>query len=126
MASCAPVVNRRQPNLLTLVQAGYQPAAGSQPAPHRTTRSEDSAQPTQRRATRREEDILFQSWMRKRLGKACFCLALGIAAMGGANMRPDEIEELLHSMNQPKLAHTITKLDDQVDPLRKLLRPERQ
>lgn len=63
---------------------------------------------------------MFQNWMRKRLGKAFFCLSLALSALGGANMRPEEIEELLHCMNQPKLAHTITKEDDQDDPLKQL------
>jgi hypothetical protein len=69
---------------------------------------------------------MFQNWMRKRLGKGIFCLALGLAAFGGAAMRAEEIEELLHSMNQPKLAHTIPKDDVQDDPWKRLLRPKRQ
>lgn len=33
----------------------------------------------------------------------------------GAPMRPDEIEELLHRMNQPKVAHTLREEDDTGD-----------
>jgi hypothetical protein len=62
---------------------------------------------------------MLQNWMRN-LGKAFFCLALGLAAFGGAAMRPEEIEELLQCMNQPKLAHTITQEDDQDDPWKQL------
>ena len=28
-------------------------------------------------------------------------------SLAGVQMRPDEIEELMHSMNQPKLAHVL-------------------
>jgi hypothetical protein len=69
---------------------------------------------------------VFQNWMRKRLGKAFFCLALSLAAFGGAAMRPEEIEELLQRMNQPKLAHTITREDEQDDPWEQLLRSKSQ
>ena len=64
------------------------------------------------------------NWGRNSLLKAVFCLGLGLAAFGGAPMRPEEIEELLHCMNQPKLAHTISKEDEQDDPIKKLLRAQ--
>lgn len=35
------------------------------------------------------------------------CLTLLVGSMGGAPMRPEEIEELMHSMNQPKITYTI-------------------
>jgi len=46
-----------------------------------------------------------------------FAIALGL--MMGAPMRPDEIEELLHQMNQPKVAHTLRKEDVDDDKLPK-------
>ena len=33
--------------------------------------------------------------------------AIGLALLTGVPMRPDEIEELMHQMNQPKLAHVL-------------------
>ena len=35
------------------------------------------------------------------------CVALLAGSLSGVQMRPDEIEELIHSMNQPKLAHVL-------------------
>ena len=63
------------------------------------------------------------NWMRKRLGKTVLCLGLGLAAFGGAPLRPEEIEELLQCMNQPKVAHTISQEDDEGDPRWPGLRP---
>jgi len=39
--------------------------------------------------------------------------AIGLALLTGMPMRPEEIEELLHRMNQPKLAHTLPDESDQ-------------
>jgi hypothetical protein len=39
--------------------------------------------------------------------KAVFCLMLGMAALGGAPMSPEEIEELMYNMNRPVIAHVI-------------------
>jgi hypothetical protein len=48
----------------------------------------------------------------RRLFQGTFCrilfsALLGIASLTGANMRPDEIEKLMHDMNQPVIAHTV-------------------
>ena len=40
---------------------------------------------------------------------------LEIAALCGIPMRPEEIEELMHTMNQPKLAHVLRDADDSGD-----------
>jgi len=47
-----------------------------------------------------------------RLFKGPFCriifsAMLCLASLSGANMRPDEIEKLMHDLNQPVIAHTI-------------------
>ena len=42
-----------------------------------------------------------------RFCKLVFCSILAVASFGGAPMRPEEIEELMHAMNQPKIAHTL-------------------
>ena len=35
------------------------------------------------------------------------CAMLEFAALTGTPMRPEEIKSLMHTMNQPKLAHVI-------------------
>jgi hypothetical protein len=35
------------------------------------------------------------------------CLPLVLGALSGIAMRPEEIEELMHSMNQQKISYTI-------------------
>jgi hypothetical protein len=42
-----------------------------------------------------------------RLRTLLVCAMLEYAAMMGSPMRPEEIEELMRQMNQPKLAHVI-------------------
>jgi hypothetical protein len=42
--------------------------------------------------------------------------AIGIGLLAGAPMPPGEIEELLHRMNQPKIAHTLREEDRDEDP----------
>ena len=44
-----------------------------------------------------------------RLRTILMCAMLEYAALMGSPMRPEEIEELLRTMNQPKLAHVITE-----------------
>jgi hypothetical protein len=45
--------------------------------------------------------------VKRKIMKLLFIGFLAIALLGGAPMRPDEIEELLCQMNQPKVAHTL-------------------
>ena len=59
---------------------------------------------------------------RGRFGKAMFCGILAVAAFGGAPMRPEEVEELMYAVNQPKIAHTLPEgAETGDDLLRKLL-----
>jgi len=44
-----------------------------------------------------------------RLRTILMCSMLEYAALMGAPMRPDEIQELLRTMNTPKIAHVITE-----------------
>jgi hypothetical protein len=55
------------------------------------------------------------SW-KKRLRVLFVCLALEAGTLFGVPMRPDEIENLMHQMNQPKLAHLLKEEDDSGDP----------
>ena len=41
-----------------------------------------------------------------RVRKVVLCLVLGMGMVSGMPMRPDEIEELMHTMNQPKVVYT--------------------
>jgi hypothetical protein len=50
--------------------------------------------------------------IKHKLCQAFFCLALGWASLAGTPMRPEEIEELMHQMNQPKVSHTLPEEDD--------------
>ena len=50
--------------------------------------------------------------------------AIGLALLTGTPMRPDEIEEMMHQMNQPKLAHTLRDESDHGDdPTQKVPSP---
>ena len=60
--------------------------------------------------------------MRIRFCKLLVCFALGFASSMGFAMRPEEIEELLCNMNQPKIVMTIPEENDKDDPLKEFLR----
>ncbi len=60
--------------------------------------------------------------MRKRLCKLLVCLALAFGALTGAYMRPEEVEELMRTMNEPVVTTTIPDAEDKDDPLKKELR----
>ncbi len=47
--------------------------------------------------------------LRAKLRNALLCLFLGSALMTGAPMHPDEIEELLSQLHQPKLVQVVRK-----------------
>jgi len=42
-----------------------------------------------------------------RLRVILLCVALEMGVLSGVPMRPDEIQELMNQMNQPKLAHVL-------------------
>ena len=44
-----------------------------------------------------------------RLRTIFVCAMLEYAALVGSPMRPDEIEELLRTMNKPKVTHIVTE-----------------
>lgn len=60
--------------------------------------------------------------MRILLSKLLVCFALGFASCAGFAMRPEEIEELMCNMSQPRIVVTIPEEDDKDDPLKKFLR----
>ena len=48
-----------------------------------------------------------------RLRTILMCAMLEYAALMGSPMRPDESEEVLRTMNKPKLAHVVEKKDEE-------------
>jgi len=53
--------------------------------------------------------------IKKRLRSALLCLVLGMGSLIGAPMRPEEIEDLMHAMNQPKVARVLPDESDHGD-----------
>jgi hypothetical protein len=51
-------------------------------------------------------------WIRKRFRTIFLCAVLELGALAGVPMRPEEIRELLQTMNQPKVAHVLRETDD--------------
>jgi hypothetical protein len=52
--------------------------------------------------------------IKDKLCRILFCLTLGMASLTGVPTRPGEVEELMHQMNQPKVAHTLPDESDRV------------
>jgi hypothetical protein len=44
------------------------------------------------------------------------CLGLEVGVLAGVPVRPEEIQELLHQMNQPKIAHVLPSASGDRDP----------
>jgi hypothetical protein len=60
--------------------------------------------------------------MKHKLRTLLLCLPLLVGSLIGAPMRPEEIEELLQSMNQQKIAYTIPdESENGDDTIRRLL-----
>jgi hypothetical protein len=51
----------------------------------------------------------------KKLRVLLVCLTLQMGVVFGVPMRPDEIQELMHQMNLPKLAHVVRSESDNGD-----------
>ena len=64
--------------------------------------------------------------MKKRSLNAFLCVVLAFGSIGGVVMRPEEIEELMDTMNRPTIAHTLPDdLETGDDLIRKLLEQAR-
>ncbi len=58
--------------------------------------------------------------VRGKLRKVMLCAALGMGSIMGTPMRPEEIEELMWAMNQPRIELTVHKKRRKPDePLKK-------
>ena len=53
--------------------------------------------------------------IKEKLRRMLLVGAIGLALLTGTPMRPEEIEELMHQMNQPKVAHTLPDESDRGD-----------
>ena len=53
--------------------------------------------------------------MKQRFRKILLLLALWVGAQMGAPMRPEEIEELMRTMNQPKLVRKFAEEEERGD-----------
>ena len=53
--------------------------------------------------------------LQERLRVLLVCFALEFGVIMGAPMRPDEIRELMHQMNQPTLAHVLPSEEEAGD-----------
>lgn len=53
--------------------------------------------------------------LRERLRVLLVCVTLELGVIIGAPMRPDEIRELMHQMNQPTLAHVLPSEEESGD-----------
>jgi hypothetical protein len=51
-----------------------------------------------------------------RFRKILFCLVLGLGSITGVAMRPEEIEELMHAMNQPRVEVVVRQDADPGEP----------
>jgi hypothetical protein len=54
--------------------------------------------------------------LKSKLRSIVFCSVLLAGVFGGVPMRPEEIEELMRCVNQPKIEYTIQKEDDDGEP----------
>jgi hypothetical protein len=54
--------------------------------------------------------------LKARLRKIVFCAILAMASIAGANLRPEQVEEMMRDMNQPKVAHHLADRDVSSDP----------
>jgi hypothetical protein len=61
--------------------------------------------------------------IKKRLRSIFLGLVLCAALSMGTPMRPDEIAELMSTLNQPKVAHTLRDETDDGDKLMKQFKP---
>jgi hypothetical protein len=51
--------------------------------------------------------------LKRRLRVAFVCAVLQVGALAGVPMRPEQVQALMHMMNEPKLAHALPDGDDQ-------------
>jgi hypothetical protein len=57
--------------------------------------------------------VSLKAFFKQRWRALLVCSALQFGVLVGAPMRPEEIRELMHRMNQPKLAHVLPDKSDE-------------
>jgi hypothetical protein len=50
--------------------------------------------------------------IRERFGTVLLCAVLQLGVLGGVQMPPEKIRDLLHAMNQPAVVHVLREDDD--------------
>lgn len=53
--------------------------------------------------------------LRARLRVVFVCACLELGALAGVPMRPEQIRQLMHALNQPGLAHVLPSQHDEAD-----------
>jgi hypothetical protein len=51
--------------------------------------------------------------LKQRLRVLVVCIGLEVGVLSGVAVRPEEIRDLMHQMNQPKIAHVLPAADDE-------------
>jgi hypothetical protein len=54
--------------------------------------------------------------MLRKLRTLLLCFTLGFGSLIGIQMRPEEITELMHAHNRPRLAHVLREEQDKPEP----------
>jgi hypothetical protein len=54
--------------------------------------------------------------MLRKLRTLLLCFALGFGSLIGLPMRPEEITELMHAHNRPRIAHVLREEQEKTDP----------
>lgn len=54
--------------------------------------------------------------VKDRLRTVFLCVALEMGVLSGVPVRPEQVRELMHQLNQPKLAHVLPSEHDDGDP----------
>lgn len=62
----------------------------------------------------------------RRIRNVLLCVVLFMAAFHGQKMRPDEVEELMRAMSQPKIAHTLRMEEGDDDPFKRMMAAARE
>jgi hypothetical protein len=56
-------------------------------------------------------------WIKHKMRTLFLCLTLLMGSIVGAPMRPEEIEDLMHTMNQQRIAYTIRAEGEEGDDI---------
>ena len=69
-----------------------------------------------RRSTCAAEVFVSLTSIRERFRIVLLCAVLQLGVLGGVQMPPEKIRDLLHAMNQPQVVHVLRENDDSGGP----------